>query len=151
MAFRHHETLLHRNHQCRILRRSEWRLWVFKAIRILKTSIEPIYRSSFFWCPGCRKRVGLAVPQIKILLQRLHKSRFLKRPEGRLCVLRTFRLLKTSLKQIRPSCYFRWPGCKKMISNGLLTRRNFVSSTLSTSIFKTPRRQFMFFQGQSHT
>jgi hypothetical protein len=40
-------------------------------------------------------------------LQRLHQSRFLRRPEGSICVRRAIRLLKTSLKEIRPRCFFR--------------------------------------------
>jgi hypothetical protein len=43
MAFRHHETLLHPNHQSRILRRSEGRLWLLRTIRLRKISLNFVH------------------------------------------------------------------------------------------------------------
>jgi hypothetical protein len=48
MAFRHHETSLHRHHQIRILRLSDGRLCVIRAIRLLKLSLKRLHSSGFF-------------------------------------------------------------------------------------------------------
>jgi hypothetical protein len=40
---------------------------------------------------------------------------FLKRPEGKLWVLSAISPLETSLKQLRPSRFFRCPGSKKWV------------------------------------
>jgi hypothetical protein len=54
MAFWHLETSLYRLHQSRFLRRPEGRLWLLRAIRLLKTSLKRHRKNSFFRCPGCR-------------------------------------------------------------------------------------------------
>jgi hypothetical protein len=53
--------------------------------------------------------------QLQISLHRQNKSRILRRPEGRLWVLMSIRLHKTSLKRLRPSCFLRCPGCRKWV------------------------------------
>jgi hypothetical protein len=45
----------------------------------------------------------------------LHQSRFLKRPAGTLWILRAVRLLKTLLKRLRPSRFFRCLGFRKWV------------------------------------
>jgi hypothetical protein len=52
---------------------------------------------------------------LSILLNRLHQSRFLKRQEDRLWVLRTIRLFETSLPRLRPSRLFWCPVCRKRV------------------------------------
>jgi hypothetical protein len=48
-------------------------------------------------------------------LTRLHHSCFVRRSEARLWILRVIRLIKTSLKKLRPSWIFRCPGCRKWV------------------------------------
>jgi hypothetical protein len=48
-------------------------------------------------------------------LHRLHQSRVLRLPDGRLCVLRVIRLLKTSLARLRPNRFFQCVDCRKCV------------------------------------
>jgi hypothetical protein len=91
MDFRH-ETSLHGLHQSRFLRPTEGRLWIPRAIRLLKTSLKRI-RSSRFRCPGWWKRVRMAFRNFETSLHRLHNI--------------------TSLKRFRPSLFIRSSGCRK--------------------------------------
>jgi hypothetical protein len=70
------------------LRRPEGRLWILKAIRLLKTSLKHLRPSRFFRCPGCRKWVRMALRNLETTLHHLQQS-YLRLPEGRLWVHRT--------------------------------------------------------------
>jgi hypothetical protein len=112
MAFLHPESSLHRLQQRCISRRSEGRLLVPRAIRLLKETLKKHRPSRFLGNPGCGKCMDFGHLQT---LYRLLQNRFLRRPEGRLWVLRPIRLLKTSLKRLRPSRFFPCPGSSKWV------------------------------------
>jgi hypothetical protein len=115
-AFPHFETSLHRLHQSRFLRRLEDRLWVLRPLSLHESSLKRLRPSRFFWCPGRTKLVPMASRHFETLLHRLHESRFQRRPEGRLWVLRTIHLDKNSLKQNRPRSFFRNTGFRKCMA-----------------------------------
>jgi hypothetical protein len=48
-------------------------------------------------------------------IHRIHQNGFLGRPEGRLCVLRTFSIIKTTFKLFRRGRFFRRPVCRKCV------------------------------------
>jgi hypothetical protein len=79
----------------RFLRRPKGRLWFFRAILLLKTSLKRSHPSRVFQCSACKKCVRMAHRYVETSLHRLQQSRFLKRPNGRLCVVRVIRLLKS--------------------------------------------------------
>jgi hypothetical protein len=68
-----------------------------------------------FLCCGCRKWVRMVFRFLETWRHRLRGSRFLRRPEGKLTILRGIRLHKYSLKRLRPSCFFQCSGCKKYV------------------------------------
>jgi hypothetical protein len=57
----------------------------------------------------------MAYWHLETSLHRIHRSRILRRPEGRIWVLRPIRLLKTSIKRLRPSRFFRCLGSTKWV------------------------------------
>jgi hypothetical protein len=87
------------------LRRQESRLRIFRSIRLLKTSLKQLRPSRFFDAQESRNEIEWRFDTLKHRFID-HQSRFLTREEGRLRFLRAFRLLKTSLKQLRPSRFF---------------------------------------------
>jgi hypothetical protein len=76
MAFRHLKTSLHRLHQSRLLRQSEGRLWVHRAICLLKTSLPLLRTNRFLECPVYRKSVRIAFRHHVTSLHRHHQSHF---------------------------------------------------------------------------
>jgi hypothetical protein len=86
---------------------------VLRSIRLLRTSLKRLHLCHCFRFPGYRKRFRIAHGHIDTSVHRLRQSRFLRRPEGSLWVLRAIRLLKTSLKRLRRSRFIRIPGCGK--------------------------------------
>jgi hypothetical protein len=94
-----------------LLRGPEGRIWGLSAISLHKTSFFDLVQVDFSMLGMQEMRTNLLSTPWK-LLHLFHHSRFLRRPEGRLWVLRTIRLLKTSLKRLRKSL-FRWPRCRK--------------------------------------
>jgi hypothetical protein len=76
LAFRHHETLVNSNHESRILRRSQGRLWVLRTIRLLKASLKQLHQSCFFRWPGSRKWVRIAFRHLETSFHRFHQSFF---------------------------------------------------------------------------
>jgi hypothetical protein len=146
MALRHLQTSPHWLHQSRFLRRPESRLWVLRTNHLHKTFLKQLRPSRFFSGPGCRKWVRMSFWHHETFLHRLHQSLlFLRLSEGRLWVERAIRLLKTSLKQLRLSRCFRWPGCRKWVRNVL--KHFFIYFT--KVVFKTSRGQFMRSLGHS--
>jgi hypothetical protein len=95
MAFRHLHTSLHRLHQSRFLRRPKGRLWVFRAIRLLKTSLPRIRTNHFFECPVCWKCVRIAFRHHEASLHRHNQSRILWFSEAILWVHWAIRLFNT--------------------------------------------------------
>jgi hypothetical protein len=81
---------------------------------------------------------------------RLHQSRFLRRPKGRLWVLRAIRLLKTS-QETSSKPLFSIPRMQKMSSHGLSTPWYITWSTSPKSVFKTSRRLIVSSKGHSPT
>jgi hypothetical protein len=112
-GLRHLETPLNRLHVSRFLRRPECRLWVLRSIPLFKTSLKQHRPSRFFGDPGLRK--FMAFRHLETTLNRLLQNRFLRRPEGRLWILRPIRLHNTSLKRFSPSSFFRCPGTTKWV------------------------------------
>jgi hypothetical protein len=105
--------------------RSEGRLWVLRAIRLLRTSLKRLHPSHIFRFPWCRKWVRLTHRHLETSLHRLRQRRFLRRPEGRLWVLRSIHLLKTTRKRLRHSRFYRSKGCRKCV---LMAFRHFETS-----------------------
>jgi hypothetical protein len=87
ITFRHLETSLNRLQQCRFLRRPEGRLREPRPIRQIITSIKRIRPS-----PGCRKLFRMVFRHLEKLLHWIQQNRFLRRPEGRLWVVRAIPL-----------------------------------------------------------
>jgi hypothetical protein len=56
LSFWQHETSFHRYHQSRILRRSQFRLWFLRAIRLLKTSHKQLCPNRFLKAQNEEKR-----------------------------------------------------------------------------------------------
>jgi hypothetical protein len=149
MAFQHLETSLNRIHQSGFLRRPEGRLWVHRAIRLHKHHLTDFVQV-VFRCPGRTKWVRMASRQFETSLHLLHQSRFLRRPEGRLWVLRHIRLLKTTSANSSKSI-FLMPRMQKVISHGLSTHWNIASSSSPKPFLKTSRRQTKCSQAHSPT
>jgi hypothetical protein len=103
MAFRHFETSLHRIHQRCILRRPQDKSWVLRDIRLFKKSL---HQSCFFRCSRYRKWVRMAFRHLDTSLHRIQQSRFLRRPEGWLWVVRVISLRKTNLQLFRQNFFF---------------------------------------------
>jgi hypothetical protein len=57
----------------------------------------------------------MAFRHLETSLHRLQQSRFLRRPEGSLWVLRSIHLLKTSLPRFRPNFFLECPKCRKFV------------------------------------
>jgi hypothetical protein len=76
-----------------------------------KHPLKKLHPIRFF---RCRKLVRMAFWHLETTSSTSPKS-FLKRPEGRLWVTMPIRLLKTSLKQHRPSSFFWCPVCRKWV------------------------------------
>jgi hypothetical protein len=106
IAFRHLETLFHRLLQSHFLRRSEGRLWVLRAFRQIESFLKRLRPSRFFRCLESRKWIRMADWHLETSSHRLHQSRFLRRPEGWLWILRTYRLIKTPLKNFVKVAFF---------------------------------------------
>jgi hypothetical protein len=82
-------------------------------------------------------------------LHRLQQSRFLRRSEGRLWVLSSIRIFKTSLKRLRPS-RFSMPWMQKMSSHGFRHLET-THDGIQYLFFKTFREQIMTSHGHSPT
>jgi hypothetical protein len=109
------DTMKHRfmEFTCRFLRRRKGKLCVLTAIRLLKTSLPRLLTNRIFRCSEFRKCIRLAFRHYATPLHRHHLSRILRRSGRRIRVLRALRLLKTSLKRLRPSHFFRYQECRK--------------------------------------
>jgi hypothetical protein len=101
----HLETSLLWLQQSRFITRTEGRLLLLRAIHLLKTSLTWLRKNYFFGCPVCRKWIGMAW-HFEISLHRLHQSRVLRNPDGRLWVLTPIRPPKTSHKRLRKNRFF---------------------------------------------
>jgi hypothetical protein len=66
-------------------------------------------------CPICRKWVHMAFCHPETYLHQLQQSRFLRRSERILWVLKSISITETSLQRLRPSRFTRCPGRKKWI------------------------------------
>jgi hypothetical protein len=142
MAFWQIEKSLHQHHQSRILRRSQGRLWVLRAIGLLKTSLKQIRQNRFFQYPECRKCVRMDFLQNETSIHVLPESRIFIRPQN-IGVLRVILLLKTSLKRLHLSRFFRCSGCRNLVR---MAFRHFETSLYRLHqgrFFKTSRRQIM--------
>jgi hypothetical protein len=95
MVFGHLETSLHRLHQSRFSIRSEGKLWVLRAIRLLITSLKRYRESHFLRFPKWWKWLCMTHRHLETSLLRLRQSRLLRRAEGRFCVLRAIRIFKS--------------------------------------------------------
>jgi hypothetical protein len=84
----------------------------------------------------------MAFRNLEKFLHLRQQSRFLGRPEGSLFVLRAIRLLKTSLKKLRPSRFFQFPECR---NSGRMAFRHLETYFIDMNKidFKTFRRQIM--------
>jgi uncharacterized protein YlaI len=96
------------------------RLWVLRAIRLLKTTLHRLRPKRLFECPECRKCVQISFRHHETSFHGQHQSRFLIRSQGRLWVLSAFRLLQTSLKQLRPIRFFPCPECIQCVRMAFL-------------------------------
>jgi hypothetical protein len=139
MASRNIETSLLRLHEIRFIRLPESRLWVLRAIYLLKSTLNKHRPSRFFINPGFRK--WLAFGHFETMSHRLLQNRFLRRPEGSLWILRRIRVHKTSLKWLR-SFVFSCPGGKNDFDRPFDTlKHRFIEFT--KVLFKTSRGQIM--------
>jgi hypothetical protein len=57
----------------------------------------------------------MAEQHLETSIHRIHQNGFFGRPEGRLCVLRTFRPIKTTFKLFRRGRFFRRSLCRKCV------------------------------------
>jgi hypothetical protein len=116
ISLRHLETLLHRLHQSRFLRRPEGKLWVLRPIHPLKISLKRFRPFRFFWCPW-RKKIcshGLSTPW-NIASSTSPKS-FFKTSRRQIMCSQAIHLLKTTLKQLRPSRFFDAQGAQNVFA-----------------------------------
>jgi hypothetical protein len=90
----------------------ESRLWFLRVILLLETSLPRLRPSHFFFWPRKKKISSHILSTTSNSLHRLHQSRILRLPEGRLWVLRAICLFETLL---RPSRIFWCPGCSKWV------------------------------------
>jgi hypothetical protein len=74
---------------------------------------------------------------------------FLKLPEGKLWVLRVIRLLKTSLKQLHQSRFFRYSWCRKCLRMGFRHLETSLHLFKPKSFYKTSPGQVIVSQGHS--
>jgi hypothetical protein len=150
MAFRQHESSLHRLLQRRSLRRPEVRLWVPRAIRLLKTSLKQIRLSRFFRWPGCTKWVRIALRHLKTSHHRLQKIRFLDVQKADLEFTGLFSYIKYHLNNFAQG-NFSMSRMQKMCLHSLSTLWNITLSTSLNSFFKTYKRLILSCKGQSST
>jgi hypothetical protein len=97
------------------LRPLECKLWILRAIHLMKISLGRIRPNCFFERPECRKCVLMAFRHHESSLQQHHLSRTLRCSEGILFVLWRIRQLKISLKRLPISRFFWCPGCRKWV------------------------------------
>jgi hypothetical protein len=103
------EKSFHGHHIVGNLRRSHGTLFLHMVFRLLKTSLKKTSPKSLCSTISLQKMssYGLLTPW-NIALSTSPKS-FLRHPEGRLWILRSISLLKTSLHRIRPKRIFESP------------------------------------------
>jgi hypothetical protein len=141
MAYRHLETSLHHIHQSRFLRRPEGRLWVHRAIRLLKTLFPRLRPNHFLDCPECKNAFELRFGIMKHGLIDITCC-ILRLSEQRLLVFMAIRLLKTSQATSSKS-FFSLFRMQKMSSYGFSSFWNIHASNSPKLFFKTFRRQIM--------
>jgi hypothetical protein len=79
----------------------------------------------------------MAFHHLETTLQRLHHSRFIRRPEGRLLVISAIPLLKTSLKRLRPSRFFDVRDAGNQFKKAF-DKLKFTSSFLQSRFLRSP-------------
>jgi hypothetical protein len=125
------------------LRRPELRLCVLGVIVLLETLLKRLRQKRCFECPEWRKCGHMYFRHHETSFHRHHQSRILRRSQGRLWVLRNTRLLRTSLKQLRPNRFFQSPQCTKSVRMVFVQQWNIDSSTTRKSNFKTFTNKIM--------
>jgi hypothetical protein len=84
----------------------------------------------------------MADRHLETSLHRLHQSRFLRRPEGTLWVLKAIPQLQISLKQLRP-CFFYDQNAENVFAWTFDTlKHHFID--FNKVVFKTSRRKIEF-------
>jgi hypothetical protein len=136
MAIRQLETSVHWFHQTRFQRRPECRLWVLKAIHVLKKFVKV----ALFNAQHAKN--DFARPCDTLIHRFINHKSFFWRPGGRLWVLRPIRLLKHHLSDFEQVVFFDTQNAGndfKWSSDTLIHR--FIHFT--KVVFKTSRRQIM--------
>jgi hypothetical protein len=149
MTFRHLETPLNRIQQRRFLRRPEGRLYDLRAIRLI--SLKRLHQRRLFRCSGCRKFLRMDYCHLETSTNPLHQSRFLRRPEGGLWVIRATNLPNTSVKQLHESRFFLCSACRKCVRMAFRQLETSLHRLKQTRFFKTSWRQIMISQAHSST
>jgi hypothetical protein len=135
MAFVHHEISIHRQHQSRILRLSQFSLWVLSFITYLKHHLSDFNQVFFFRYLGCRKWDRMASRQLETSLHRLHQRRFLGVQNVDYEILWSFAYLKHHLSDFI-QVDFSMIRMQKLSSNDLLTLSNIESSISPKSFLR---------------
>jgi hypothetical protein len=110
MAFRHLETSLHRFHKSRFLIRPGGRLWVHSAIRLLKRILSDFVKVAFSM--SMMQKIGSHGLSTSRNIASSNSPKSFFKPSRR---LRAIWQLKTSLKRLRPSRFFRCARCRKWV------------------------------------
>jgi hypothetical protein len=122
--------------------RSEGKLWVFRAFRLLKISLKRLHESHFLRFPDSGNKFEWPIDNLK--------HRFIdivivdiRRPESRLWFLRAIRLLKTSLTTSY-KLLFWMARMQKMFPHCFSTPWNIASLTSPKSFFYVQKADYEF-------
>jgi hypothetical protein len=111
MAFRHLETSLHRIHQSFFEDVQEIYYEFLETFAYIEHHLIDFIQVTFFDSWDAEKEIAWPIDSLIHWLYGLRQNRFLRRPEV-ILFLWSIRLIKTSLKRLRPSRFIRSPGCR---------------------------------------